>query len=750
MPARKQAKDYLVQELEEELSPFYIAASGSPSRAQRTLKHNDCFAVLDSHGDIGFQTGGADGLFAFDTRHLSRLILFINRKEPLLLGSTVRDDNLNLHVDLTNPDILDGDSIQLLKDTVHISRTTYLHNGALRERCAVTNHGSTSVPLELKFVFDSDFADLFEVRGMRRPARGHIEKEVIGPDKVRFRYTGLDSKVRCTILTFDPAPAKITSVAATYSVALAPSNSWRQFVSVSCVPDAKESAVSFFPGLIKARRDLVSGAGMAPAIETSNSVINEIICRSLSDLRILMTDTPEGKYPYAGIPWYSTTFGRDGLITAMQTLWFDPAIARAVLRRLARFQAENVDLASDAQPGKILHEMRAGEMAALGEVPFGLYYGSVDSTPLFVLLAGLYFQHTGDLNLLTELWPNIERALAWIEEWGDADGDGFVEYSRSTEKGLVNQGWKDSHDAIFHADGDLAEGPVALVEVQGYVYAAYLAAAACAESLGHGSRAAALVAKARHLGEQFEEAFWCEDLGTYALALDGMKRPCKVRTSNPGHAIFTGIMAPERARRVAEDLRRPVFQSGWGIRTVAAGEARYNPLSYHNGSIWPHDNAMIARGLAHYGLTEGIAPIFDGLMQAAAYMEDRRLPELYCGFPRRRSRGPTLYPVACSPQAWASGAVFQLLQVVLGIECDPIGKTITLRNPAVPMSAGTITIRDFRLGDAAISFSVCPHANGTVSLDVLDIRGKIEIRVALDAPLAARSGLPYGTPVQRA
>ena len=613
MPAGQQTKENIIRESVGEPSAFYIASSGSRSRAQRTLKHNDCFAVLDNHGDIGFRPGGPDGLFAFDTRHLSRLVLLLNRMEPLLLGSTVRDDNLNLNVDLTNPDILAGDTILLLRDTIHVSRITYLHNGVLRERCALTNHGPTPVSLELEVVFDSDFADLFEVRGMRRAARGKIEKKVIGRDKVQFRHTGLDDGVRYTILTFDPVPAELTATAATYYPTLLPSASWQQFLSVSCASHGKEEAVSFFPELIRARRDLVSGAERVPAIETSNTVINEIICRSLSDLRILMTTTPEGRYPYAGIPWYSTTFGRDGLITAMQMLWFDPTLARGVLRRLARFQADRVDSASDAQPGKILHEMRAGEMAALGEVPFGLYYGSVDATPLFVLLTGLYVQHTDDLPFLVELWPHIERALAWIEDWGDIDGDGFVEYSRSTGKGLLNQGWKDSHDAIFHAGGELAEGPVALVEVQGYVYAAYLAAAACAENLGHVSRAASLAARAENLRQRFEEAFWCEELGTYGLALDGRKQLCKVRTSNPGHAMFTGIMAPERARRVAEDLRRPSFQSGWGIRTVAAASRATIPCLITTGPCGRTTTPLLPQGWRAMALSRELRPSSTGL-----------------------------------------------------------------------------------------------------------------------------------------
>ncbi|MFT4078335.1 glycogen debranching N-terminal domain-containing protein [Rhodomicrobium sp.] len=718
---------------ESEQSPFYIASAGAPSRPRCILKQNDCFAVMDNYGDIGCASDEASGLYSHDTRHLSKLSVCVNGEMPLLLGSTMRDDNLNMRADLTNPDIhVDGEGIGLLKDTVHIKRTIYLHNGGLAQRNAFVNHGPEPVSLDLLFHFDADFADLFEVRGMRRPARGSLKKKVVGKDKVTLHYTGLDGKVRETTLTFQPAPVELTETTARFKIRLAPRETERLYVAIKCDGEGQPAADSFLWGLFHARRDLVGKPHEIASVTTSNAVANEIICRSLADLRMLMTKTTDGKYPYAGIPWYSTTFGRDGLITAMQLLWFDPAVARGVLKRLARFQATTFDDAADAQPGKILHEMRGGEMAALGEVPFGLYYGSVDSTPLFVLLAGLYVERTGDLAFLREIWPNVIAALDWIEGPGDADGDGFVEYARANQNGLVNQGWKDSHDAVFHADGSLADGPIALVEVQGYVYAALKAAADCAKLLGEIERADTLIAKAELLRLKFEAAFWCDDMGTYALALDGKKQPCRVRTSNAAHAMATGIMMQERARHVANDLLRPRFNSGWGIRTVASGEARYNPMSYHNGSIWPHDNAIIAIGLARYGLTQGIGPIFDGLLQAASYMDQRRLPELFCGFPRRRSRGPTLYPVACSPQAWASGAVFHLLQAVLGLHYSLPNRTITLRNPAVPISLGEITIRNMRLGDASISFTVRPEPSGTVSVGVLERSGKINIAVLLD------------------
>ena len=641
------------------------------ARPQRTLKHNDTFAIFDSHGDIGAASGANDGLFHRDTRYLSHLELLINGAQPLLLGSAIKDDNLNYYIDLTNPDIYIGDQIALLKDTVHISRTVYLFEGSLRERIVLTNHGPDAVQLMLSVIFASDFADIFEVRGIRRAHRGRTWTELLGAGAVALSYTGLDGATRETTLNFEPAPTTLLESAATYSVHLAAGVQRTFFVTVCSGGRLAPPTQSFFKGLVGLYREQKRQTRDIATVETSNKVVNEILCRSMADLYMLVTATPEGLYPYAGIPWYSTTFGRDGLITALQMLWVDPEIAVGVLRRLAHYQATSNDPLADAAPGKILHEMRGGEMAALREVPFSLYYGSIDSTPLFIVLAGCYAARTGDFTLIRELWPAIERALAWIDGPGDLDGDGFVEYARGAATGLSNQGWKDSFDSVFHADGRLAQGPIALVEVQGYVYAAKKLAASCARALGMTERAMALDTQAEHQRARFDEAFWCEDIGTYALALDGTKAQCKVRTSNAGQILFTGIAQPDRARRVADGLFDPSFYSGWGIRTVAAGEARYNPMSYHNGSVWPHDNALIAHGLARYGHKKGISSILDALVRATTYMDQRRLPELFCGFRRRMGRGPTLYPAACSPQAWASGAPFLLLQAMLGLEFDP-------------------------------------------------------------------------------
>jgi glycogen debranching enzyme len=498
-------------------------------------------------------------------------------------------------------------------------------------------------------------------------------------------------------------------------------------VTVNCDRGVeKRIAVPFRKGLRAAFHERqAANRGMA-TITSSNHIFNEVMCRSMADLAMLTTNTPQGPYPYAGIPWYSTTFGRDGIITALQMLWCDSRIAKGVLRRLAAFQATTFNPLVDAEPGKVPHEMRGGEMAALGEIPFGLYYGSVDATPLFVMLAGLYAEHTGDTETLRELWPNVEAALGWIDGLGDPDRDGFVEYHRSDETGLANQGWKDSQDAIFHADGSLAPSPIALCEVQGYVYAAKRLAARGARRLGKHALGDAIEIQAKKLAERFESAFWCEDIGTYALALDAQKRPCRVRTSNAGQVLFSGIAAPERAEAVMRDLMRASFFSGWGIRTVAREERRYNPMSYHNGSVWPHDNSLIAAGFARYGHKSAVDRVFKGLFEAASYMELRRLPELYCGFQRGRERGPTLYPVACSPQAWAAGTPLLLLQSSLGLEFNPDRNEILLHKPQLPSFLDEVTLRNLRLGQSAVDLRLRRHGTD-VSLQVMRNEGQIKV-----------------------
>src|SRR5271169_4976395 len=483
-------------------APFYITSTSASARPRWTLKHADTFAVFDSHGDMGVSVGGPDGLFDHDTRYLSRLQLMINGMQPLLLGSSVRDDNLTLTADLTNPDIFFEGHIVLRRDTLHIVRTAYLWRSTAHQRIAVGNHGEASVEFTLVLAFDNDFSDLFEVRGQQRRRRGRLQEVVRSPSEVAFTYSGLDGTDRWTDLRFEPQPTRLRASAAAYQIRLEAGDIAHIFFSAECHGSGSPKRVNFLKGLMAAHRDRRIASRHASTVETSNQVLNEALCRAMADLRMLITETPQGYYPYAGIPWYSTTFGRDGIITALQMLWIDPRVACGVLKRLASYQAKSVDPLADAEPGKILHEMRGGEMAALREVPFAQYYGSVDATPLFVLLAGLYVERTGDDETLAELWPSIEAALAWIDGPGDPDQDGFVEYRRASEHGLANQGWKDSYDAIFHADGRLAEGYIALAEVQGYVFAGKHVAARCASCLGKKDQALKLTAEAQRLAER--------------------------------------------------------------------------------------------------------------------------------------------------------------------------------------------------------------------------------------------------------
>jgi glycogen debranching enzyme len=709
-------------------TPFYIPATGPATRPRYVLKHDDTFVVLDSHGDLGASAGGPDGLFHCDTRFLSHLELLLNGMQPLPLGSNVRDDNTLLTIDLTNPDTYFENRLVLPKDTVHVVRTIFLLRDAAYQRFAIRNYGDGPVDLHLTMLFDSDFADLFEVRGLRRERRGIIGREAVRPAASRLSCAGLDGKLRQTLLHFDPAPSEITESTAGYRLALASGQAVAIYLAIGCGTPSPPTPIPPRRALRTIHRTRHAIAHRVSTVESSNDLFNEVLCRSMSDLYMLITHTPQGPYPYAGIPWYSTSFGRDGLITAMQMLWLDPRIAQGVLRRLAAYQARTYDPASDAQPGKILHEMRGGEMAALREVPFGLYYGSVDATPLFVVLTGLYAERTGDDATLIELWPAVEAALSWMDGDGDPDGDGFIEYYRATEQGLANQGWKDSQDAIFHADGRLAQGPIALAEVQGYAHYAKRVAARCATRLGLTDKARQLDAEADHLAELFDAGFWCPQIGMYALALDGNKEQCRVRSSNAGQVLFTGIAKADKAVQVAELLMRTPFFSGWGIRTIANTQARYNPMSYHNGSIWPHDNALIALGMARYGLQDLLGRLFIGLFDAATYMDMRRLPELFCGFRRGRGRGPTLYPVACSPQAWASATPFTLIEASLGLQFDPAANEIRLRNPCLPSFLHELVLRDLQLNQASIDIKVRRHRNA-VSVEVLEQRGALQLSV---------------------
>ena len=708
---------------------FYIATESSPvDDRTRVLKHGDMFAVFDRYGDIETVGLREQGIFCQGTRFLSQLELRLAHARPLLLSSTIKADNSQFAADLANVDISRNGEVVIPRGTLHVLRTKFLWQGVCYERFELVNYGPHAVDIPFGLRFSADFADIFEVRGITRERRGERLEDVIGMDSVMLSYRGLDDVVRRVHFSGSPQPKRMSASEVQFDAYLEPGTQVTFDLTISCEvgPGSYRRPKSYERAWSATQTESSEIRRDSSKIHTSSDEFNRWITRSQSDLEMMIVGNPEANYPYAGVPWFSTVFGRDGIITALECLWLNPAIARGVLELLASHQAKEGDSASEAEPGKILHEMRKGEMSALGEVPFRCYYGSVDATPLFVMLAHSYYVRTGDRALIERLWPHLECALHWIDTYGDCDGDGFVEYSRRSKDGLVQQGWKDSNDSVFHADGTLAEGPIALCEVQGYVYAAKRGAAHLALVLGDRSKSSALETQAAALRSLFNRAFWCDEISTYALALDGKKRQCCVRTSNPGHGLYTGIASADHAYRVAHSLLSKELFSGWGIRTVASGEARYNPLSYHNGSVWPHDNALIGAGLARYGFKDMAGEVLSGLLAVSAFVDLNRLPELFCGLDRRAREGPTLYPVACAPQAWAAGAAFLLLQSCLGLSLDAEKKQIRLDGPYLPEAIPELWIRDLRVADACVDLFIERRTN-LVRLQILDKRGEVEV-----------------------
>lgn len=703
------------------------ASSELADEHDQVLKHGESFAVFDRHGDIRPVGLGEEGIYHHGTRHLSWLNLLIAGRRPLLLGSTTRMENSRLAVDLTNPSYGVGDE-EVAHSQVHVSRSKVLLDGVLHERLVVRSFARRPLRVVLALRFGADFVDIFEVRGMRRAARGRDLAPRVGDREVLLRYSGLDGVVRRTRITFSRPPDTLDAEHASFDLDLPDAQALTIDVAIACElgDDRPSGHVSWEEAAERAQDHLRDVIGDGSRITSSNAAFNDWLDRSVADLAMLTASTPYGLYPYAGVPWFSTVFGRDGLIAAMQSLWLAPDVARGVLGYLAEAQADRVDPAHDAQPGKILHEVREGEMAALGEIPFGRYYGSHDATPLFVMLAAAYRRQTDDMGTIERLWPHVERAIGWMEDYGDLDGDGFLEYARRSDSGLVQQGWKDSVDSVFHADGRLADAPIALCEVQAYAYGAYHGAAQLAAALGHERRARALNRKAATLQKRFDAAFWDEKLGTYVLALDGAKRPCRVRTSNAGHALLTGIALPQRAARLAQALTDDAAFSGWGVRTVSAESARYNPMSYHNGSVWPHDNALIALGLARYGFGDAAARILSGMFDASRQIDLARLPELFCGFSRRPGEGPTRYPVACSPQAWSAGAVFMLLEAVLGLEVDGPGRQVRFSHAVLPEFLDNLYVQGLHVGSATVDLVVERQAMGA-GVRVVRRHGDLEV-----------------------
>jgi glycogen debranching enzyme len=707
---------------------FYIRAESSLADDRTlVLLHNDTFAVFDRYGDIQPVGLGQQGLFHEETRYLSRLELQIDGHKPLLLSSVAAEDNVMLAIDLTNPDMQMPSGDLLSRGTLHLYRNKFLADGACFEQITIHNFGHQAVDTHLSFVLGADFKDIFEVRGQKRERRGrHLPSET-DRSSVVLAYEGLDrvlreTRIQCTGRWSIDGAGEIT-----VPVQLEPQQEMTFTLNIYCVRNGvKTNFATRDEALFHVHNEKKTSPLADFDIYTSNEQFNDWLNRSRADLNMMLARTKFGPYPYAGVPWFSTVFGRDGIITAMELLWLAPELAKGVLSYLAATQATDLDPYRDAEPGKILHETRKGEMAQLREIPFGLYYGSVDSTPLFVLLAAAYYERTADTDFLRSIWPNIQAALDWMDRFGDADGDGFVEYARQTESGLLQQGWKDSQDSVFHSDGTLARGPIALCEVQAYVYAAKNGIANVAEDLGNFELASKLKIQAEELRQQFSGAFWSDELGMFALALDGEKRQCRVRSSNAGQCLFSGIASASQAIRTMDSLLSPGIFSGWGVRTIATEERRYNPMSYHDGSVWPHDNAMIAFGAKDFREKEIALKVLSGLLDLSLFVDLRRLPELICGFPRRPGKGPTLYPVACAPQAWSAGAVFMVLQACLGLSIHAKNSRLRLYHTALPEALERVEIRNLRIRESVVDIAFERYAE-TVGVNVLRRSSDVEI-----------------------
>jgi len=696
-----------------------------PRTPQRmfALKDRDTFVVADSLGDI---VGAGDGVFHDDTRILSRWQMLVDGDRPTLLAGAVSQDNVMFTAQGLNKALPAPGGPITPPGILHLERKRFVWEERLYERVTVANYGVEPVTLPLSFEFDADFRDMFEVRGARRPTQGAHHAPHIGERGVQFRYRGLDGVARTCTVAFSEPPSRLAANCAEFMYALEPGGRLELHIEIGAHETTPPTRERFRAAAARARWEMRARRRHGARLTSGGRLFNGWIEKSIADLALLTTSLETGPYPYAGIPWFSTAFGRDGVITAWQVLWFDPSLARGVLTFLAAHQAEAVSAFRDSQPGKIMHETRRGEMAALGEVPFARYYGGVDTTPLFVALAGAYLDRTDDLALIERLWPALERAAAWITSCADSDPRGLLTYARGRESGLSNQGWKDSGDSVFHADGRIPKGPIALVEVQGYVYAAFCSMARLAGRQGDDEAAVDWDRRAKAIRKTVERRFWMEDQGFYGIALDGDGALCRVRASNPGHLLFCGLPSPERARRVADQLLSPGFNSGWGVRTLATGQARYNPMSYHNGSVWPHDTAICAAGLSRYGERDGVVRLTACMFEAAAELE-MRLPELLCGFPRSAGEPPVPYPVACLPQAWAAGSVFMLLQACLGLSIDAGGRRIEVRQPRLPIGIDQFHIEGLAVGDKVVDLALRQAAG---RIDVRAGGGEIDVEVS--------------------
>ena len=671
----------------------------------RVIKEDDLFLLTDKKGDIPENDMYGLGLYTKDTRFLSRWNLKINGKEPLLLSSNA-DENYVANMILTNPHMEDGEKLLLWRESIQISRKRFIYGGVLYESISVKNYYPKPVVFELEMEFDTDFQDMFIVRGFQGGKMGQRTGQNFEDNTISFGYRGTDDVNRYTHISWDKKASSVSGRTVAFSFSLNRHEEDQVIIKIEPQIGEKknETALPFDQAMQALKNSHKQWEENSPKIQTDYQPIERLFNRGMVDLRVLLTDVGYGKFPIAGLPWYGVPFGRDSLIAALQMLPFCSEVAKGTLLTMAQYQGKKVDPWRDEQPGKIMHEIRFGELANTRQIPFTPYYGTIDATPLFLILLVEYVKWTGDIQLFQSLEENVEKAVEWINEYGDRDGDLFAEYHQESSKGFPNQGWKDSEDSNVHRNGDYAESPIALSEVQGYIYQAKMGLADIYESLNRSETAEILKQEAEELQQKFEKAFWMDDVSFYAIALDKDKKQVGSITSNPGHLLMSGMISAERAELVADTLLSPKMFSGYGIRTMGAEEAGYNPMSYHDGSIWPHDNSLIILGLSKMGKQYLANQVIQGLISASEHFEYDRLPELFCGYDKSVGK-PVNYPIACSPQAWAAGTPLVFIQSMLGLMTDSLKKEISL-SPVLLKKMNYLKVEKLPVGSGILSFTV--------------------------------------------
>jgi glycogen debranching enzyme len=707
------------------------------------IKDGEPFFLCPPDGQIPMDGKHGYGLYQHDTRFLSGYEVLIHDVVPDALAATAAAGTTAL-LELTNPTIhlANGRTIGKARLAVRWSRGLDGATGELRDTIEVRNHDPDAVTLSIRVALAAGFQDIFEIRGLLRPSRGTEHPAAWRGDALRFAYDGQDGVRRSLDVTFDPKPASRDTTGATFDLAV-PGRGVASCTVVLRMHEALEPGAAPIerrsPSRTKPRRrEGASAAGASvgltrdrdwrTSVTTSSMLLDSILTRSFDDLDLLRGELDGLEYYAAGLPWFSTLFGRDSLIAAYQTLAFDPATAADTLRLLARRQGTKVDTWRDEEPGKILHELRIGELARMDEIPQTPYYGSVDSTPLFLVVLAEHAAWTGNLDLFHELAANIDRALEWIDRYGDADRDGYVEYSSALNGGLANQGWKDSGDSMVDAEGRLARPPIRLAEVQGYVYLAWRRIAELFERDGNAERAATLRDRAGALRAAFERDFWSAELGSYAMALEKDHRQLVVMSSNAGQVLLSGIASHEHATAVARRLLADDMFNGWGVRTMSSEAVAYDPIGYHLGTVWPHDNSLIAAGLRNYGLDDAAAKIMGSLVGAAADFEHVRIPECFAGIERAAFEIPVRYPVACHPQAWAAGSIPHLLTTTLGLRPEALDRSLRIVRPHLPDFLSDVEVRGLVVGDAEVDLDF-ERRGGRTNVAVRDIRGNLDVKI---------------------